>query len=81
MIGEYFAIGAVASIVLLFTWLLAALPLAIAGVIPVEYRDRHVDMPRHDVAMSAVIWVMALLTMIILALGFIVTEILIPIVS
>jgi len=78
MIEAYVSNGLLALLALVLSWLVLAFPLACFDVISFE---RESGVIRDDVLASALLWILIVPAFVVLALGFIVTEILIPIVS
>ena len=75
---EYLTVGLKALFVVFCLWLLAAFPLACAGVIDGE--DAH-GLPRHDVVVSATFWALLFCCGVVIGVGWMIDEILIPVAS
>lgn len=78
MIGEYLATGLAAMSVLMCAWIVMAFPLHHAGLICGEDAFGH---PRIDVMLSTIVWLGLGPMLVGLALGVIIIETLIPMVS
>ena len=72
---EYLFVGLKALLVVVYTWLLAAFPLTYAGFMDGE--DAR-GFPRFDVVVSLFLWVLLVLCLVVVAVGWTIDEVLLP---